>query len=36
MKKAVQEEKAYKFGSDKCDSLWNCIKEKLGIKEPAR
>ncbi len=31
-KKAVQEEKAYKFGSDKCDSLWKCIKDKLGIK----
>ena len=31
-KKAVQEDKAYKFGSDKCDSLWNCIKQKLGIK----
>jgi hypothetical protein len=31
-KKGVQEDKAYKFGSDKCDSLWKCIKEKLGSK----
>jgi hypothetical protein len=28
-KKAVKEDKAYQFGSDKCGSLWDCIKKKL-------
>jgi hypothetical protein len=31
-KKKVDEDNAYKFGSDKCDSHWKCIKDRLGIK----